>query len=85
VPGDAINSQRPIAVDANTLILLPLSGDIADMAGPADGFASVENDPNRLGQQYRRSKVRPVCKRRAVGLGASTNGTNTFVLMDAPC
>ena len=53
------------------------------MAGPADGFASVENDPNRLGQQYRRTKVRPVCKRRAVGLGASTNGTNTFVLMNA--
>lgn len=30
-------------------------------------------------------KYVPVCKRRAVGLGASTNGTNTFVLMDAPC
>jgi hypothetical protein len=25
-PGDAINLQRPIATDANTLILLPLSG-----------------------------------------------------------
>jgi len=48
------------------------------------GSSPVENDPNRLGQQYRRTKVRPVCKRRAVGLGASTNGTNTFVLMDAP-
>src|SRR5437763_1289524 len=48
------------------------------------GSSPVENDPNRLGQQCRRSKVRLVCKRRAVGLGASTNGTNTFVLMDAP-
>jgi hypothetical protein len=38
-----------------------------------------------LGRQHRRTKVRPVCKRRAVGLGASTNGTTTFVLMDAPC
>ena len=44
----------------------------------------VENDPNRLGQQYRRTKVRPVCKRRAVGLGASTNGTNTFVSHGCP-
>jgi hypothetical protein len=26
VPGDAINPQRPIAADANTLILLPLLG-----------------------------------------------------------
>jgi hypothetical protein len=49
------------------------------------GSSPVENDPNRLGQQYLRTKVRPVCKRRAVGLGASTNGTNTFVLMDALC
>ena len=48
-------------------------------------FETTGFDPNRLGQQYRRTKVRPVCKRRAVGLGASTNGTNTFVLMDAPC
>jgi len=48
------------------------------------GSSPVENDPNRLGQQYRPTKVRLVCKRRAVGLGANTNGTNTFVLMDAP-
>src|SRR5436305_3935836 len=41
-------------------------------------------DPNRLGQQYRRTKVRPVCKGRAVGLGASTNGTTTFVLNGCP-
>jgi hypothetical protein len=26
LPGDTINPQRPIAADANTLILLPLSG-----------------------------------------------------------
>ena len=37
-----------------------------------------------LVRQHRPTKVRPVCKRRAVGLGASTNGTNTFVLVDAP-
>ena len=38
------------------------------------GLSPVENDPNRLGQQYRRTKPR-----------RQYNGTNTFVLMDALC
>ena len=44
VPGDAINPQRPIEVDANTLILLPLWG-TADMAGPTAGLVRIDNDP----------------------------------------
>lgn len=34
-PGDAINPQRPIAADANNLLLLPLLGGTDDMAGLA--------------------------------------------------
>jgi hypothetical protein len=68
VPGDAINSQRPIAVDANTLILLPLSGGIADMAGPADGFASVENDPQETSRALN-------CCRAKMSVGLYSVGT----------
>jgi hypothetical protein len=43
-PGDAINPQRPITADANTLILLPLLG-TADMAEPAAGVIPVAIGP----------------------------------------
>ena len=41
---ELMNSQRPIAADANTLIFR-FEG-TADMAEPAAGLVSVENDPN---------------------------------------
>jgi hypothetical protein len=40
-PGDAINPQRPIAADGNTLISLRFR-DIADMAGPTAGSPGRE-------------------------------------------
>ena len=44
--------EGPIAADANTLILLPLSG-AYHMTEDADGFVSVENDPNRKSRVQR--------------------------------
>jgi len=81
--GGTIKPLRLVEADTNPDLTSAFGG-TADMGDLLLGLSPVENDPNRLGQQYRRTKVRPVCKRRAVGLGASTNGTNTFVLMDAP-
>jgi len=47
VPGDAINPQRPIAADANTLIsLLLLGAQRTDMADLTAGLGPVANDPN---------------------------------------
>jgi hypothetical protein len=82
--GGTIKPLRLVEADTNPDLTSAFGGS-ADMGDLLLGLSPVENDPNRLGQQYRRTKVRPVCTRRAVGLGASTNGTNTFVLMDAPC
>jgi hypothetical protein len=44
--GHAINPQRPFPADANTLIFTSAFRGIADMAGPAAGFVTVENDPS---------------------------------------
>ena len=82
--GGTIKPLRLVEADNNPDLTSAFGG-TADMGRTVLGSSLIENDPNRLGQQYRRTKVCPVCKRRAVGLGASTNGTNTFVLMDAPC
>jgi len=43
LPGDAINPQRPIAADANTLISVPLLG--AQRTWRALGPVLVANDP----------------------------------------
>jgi hypothetical protein len=83
--GGTIKPLRLVEADTNPDLTSAFGGTAARGGDLLLGSSPVENDPNRMGQQYRRTKVRPVCKRRAVGLGASTNGTNTFVLMDAPC
>ena len=45
------NPRRPIAADANTDFTSAFRG-ISDMTGHADGFVSVENDPNATFQRF---------------------------------
>jgi hypothetical protein len=57
VPGNAINLQRAIASDTNTLILLPLSAH-SGHGRTCYWFTPVANDPIRKWSVHRSSRVK---------------------------